>query len=77
MPGKYPFDILHDLEGRVGRAAREHARLIDAVISRNEEAAANATREHIYAGWKELAAAITTKPATAPTANHRALSNAA
>jgi len=60
---KYPFDIINQLGGRVGRAAHEHARIIDALVSRNEEAAATATREHIYAGWNELKAAIEADPA--------------
>jgi len=62
---KYPFDIINQLGGRVGRASNEHARIIDAVVSRNEDAAANATREHIQAGWAELKAAITADPALA------------
>jgi DNA-binding GntR family transcriptional regulator len=59
---KYPFDIISRLPGRTGRAAKEHARIIDAVVSRNAEAAANATREHIRAGWGELQAAIAANP---------------
>ena len=60
---KYPFDIIGQIPGRAVRAAKEHARVIDAVISRNTEAAANATREHIRAGWDELNAAIAANPA--------------
>jgi len=60
---KYPFDIINQLGGRVGRATHEHARIIDAVVSRNEEAAAAATRSHIFAGWNELKAAIEADPA--------------
>src|SRR5690606_41998023 len=60
---KYPFDLINQLGGRVGRAAHEHARIIDAVMSRDEDAAAAATREHIYAGWNELKAAIDADPA--------------
>jgi DNA-binding GntR family transcriptional regulator len=63
---KYPFDIIGRLAGRAGRAAKEHARIIDAVISRNAEAAANATREHIRAGWDELNAAIDANPELVP-----------
>lgn len=59
---KYPFDIINQLGGRVGRSASEHARIIDAVVSRDEEAAAAATREHIYAGWRELKSAIEADP---------------
>ena len=55
---KYPFDILAHLPGRTGRATKEHARIIDAVVSRNVEAAASATREHIRAGWAELNVAL-------------------
>jgi DNA-binding GntR family transcriptional regulator len=59
---KYPFDIINRLPGRTGRASREHARIIDAITSRNEEAAANATRDHIHAGWEELKAALAADP---------------
>jgi len=59
---KYPFDIINQIGGRVGRAAAEHARIIDAILSRNEEAAAAATRDHLRAGWDELTAAIAADP---------------
>ena len=59
---KYPFDIINQIGGRVGRASEEHARIIDAIVSRNEEAAAAATRRHICAGWDELKAAIDADP---------------
>lgn len=65
---KYPFDIINQIGGRVGRAAAEHARIIDAVVSRNEEAVAIATREHIRSGWEELRAAIEADPALAQSA---------
>jgi DNA-binding GntR family transcriptional regulator len=55
---KYPFDIINGIAGRIGRAADEHARIIDAVISRNADAVAAAVREHLYAGWEELKAAL-------------------
>lgn len=60
---KYPFDIINQIGGRVGRACTEHARIIDAVVSRNEDAAAAATRQHIQAGWDELKAALAADPA--------------
>lgn len=60
---KYPFDIINQIGGRVGRASEEHARIIDAVVSRNEEAAAFAVREHIRSGWNELKAALDADPA--------------
>lgn len=60
---KYPFDIINQIGGRVGRACAEHAKIIDAVISRNEEAAALATRAHIQSGWNELKTAIEADPA--------------
>jgi DNA-binding GntR family transcriptional regulator len=69
---KYPFDLIDQLSGRVGRSIREHARLIDAVVSRNEEAAATAIRDHIDAGWSELQAAIEDDPALLGAAPARA-----
>jgi len=62
---KYPFDIINQIGGRVGRASEEHARIIDALVSRNEEAAAAATRQHIRAGWDELRAALEADPSLA------------
>lgn len=59
---KYPFDVIVQIGGRVGRASAEHARIIDAVVSRNEEAAALATRDHIASGWDELKAALDADP---------------
>ncbi|RPI47145.1 MAG: GntR family transcriptional regulator [Betaproteobacteria bacterium] len=59
---KYPFDIINQIGGRVGRATEEHARILDAIVSRNEEALAAATRHHIRAGWDELRAAIDADP---------------
>jgi len=66
---KYPFDIINQIGGRVGRASTEHARIIDAVVSRNEEAAAVATRQHIQAGWDELKAALAADPALSQAAS--------
>lgn len=60
---KYPFDLIGQIGGRVGRAASEHARILDAVVSRNEEAAAIAVRAHIRSGWDELQSAIAADPA--------------
>lgn len=62
---KYPFDLLHRLPGRSARAASEHALIMDAVVSRNEEAAASATRSHIHSSWGELKAAIHADPSLA------------
>lgn len=62
---KYPFDIINQIGGRVGRASAEHARILDAVVSRNEEAAAIAIGEHIRSGWNELRTAIEADPALA------------
>ena len=66
---KYPFDFVSRLPGRSVRAVAEHARIIDAVVSRNEDAAASATRTHIYSGWEELKAAVATDPAIARSLN--------
>jgi DNA-binding GntR family transcriptional regulator len=60
---KYPFDLICRIGGRIGRSVDEHARIIDAVVSRNEEAAAAAIREHIHTGWDALKAAIDADPA--------------
>jgi DNA-binding GntR family transcriptional regulator len=62
---KYPFDFLGRVPGRCARAVGEHARIMDAVVSRNEDAAAIATRSHVRAGWEELKVAIATDPALA------------
>jgi DNA-binding GntR family transcriptional regulator len=69
---KYPFDLIDQLPGRVGRSTGEHASLIDAVVSRNEESAAKAIRDHIDAGWRELQTAIEDDPALLGAAPARA-----
>jgi len=61
---KYPFDLLFRTPGRTGQAAREHARIMDAVVSRNEEAAATAVREHLDAGWTALTSALAAEPSS-------------
>jgi len=55
---RYPFEVVSRLPGRPARAVREHAEIMDAIVSRNDEAAAAATRRHILAGWAELEAAL-------------------
>jgi DNA-binding GntR family transcriptional regulator len=50
------------LTGRIGRSVEEHARIIDAVVSRHEEAADHAVRTHIRNGWDELQAALKADP---------------
>jgi DNA-binding GntR family transcriptional regulator len=62
---KYPFDFIARVPGRCERAVAEHARIMDAVVSRNEDAAASATRSHIRAGWEELKVAIANDPTLA------------
>ena len=68
---KYPFDIINQIGGRVGRAAEEHSRILDAVVSRNEQAAIGATQAHIRAGWDELKAAIDADPSLGEPADAR------
>jgi len=63
---KYPFDLLFRITGRTGEAAREHARLIDALVSRNEDGAAAAVREHLFAGWAALKTEIETASTQTP-----------
>lgn len=60
---RYPFEHVCRLPGRGTRAVEEHARIIHAVLSRDEDAAASATRSHIRAGWEELKVAIAADPA--------------
>jgi len=62
---RYPFEFIARVPGRFGRAIAEHARIMDAVVSRNEDGAASATRSHIRAGWEELKVAIANDPVLA------------
>jgi DNA-binding GntR family transcriptional regulator len=64
---KYPFDIISQIEGRTGRAAREHTRIIDALVSRDQHAAAEALRVHIRSGWAELQATMSVEKSSADT----------
>jgi DNA-binding GntR family transcriptional regulator len=51
---KYPFDLINLVRGRPEQAVREHAAILRALASRDEQAALRAVRSHIDAGWKEL-----------------------
>ena len=55
---RYPFDLINQLKGRVGRAAEEHDELVNAFIARDSGAAMLATRRHIESGWAELLEAV-------------------
>lgn len=59
---KYPFDVIHAIRGRPGRAAREHARIVKAMAAGAEKAALAALRSHIAAGWAELDGHLKRKP---------------
>jgi DNA-binding GntR family transcriptional regulator len=52
---RYPFDALLTRPERTARALEEHARILDAVVSRDQDAAASAVRRHIQSGFDELA----------------------
>jgi DNA-binding GntR family transcriptional regulator len=51
---KYPFDIINAVEGRIERAAREHADMLEAILAGDPIAAMAAVRKHIVCGWDEL-----------------------
>lgn len=51
---RYPFDLINRLKGRVSRAAEEHDGMLAAIAAGDAAAAAEATRQHIEAGWLEL-----------------------
>src|ERR1043166_1333378 len=53
---KYPFDLINQIGGRMGRAASEHRRLLKAMKAGDKKAVVSALREHIDAGWSELQA---------------------
>lgn len=55
---RYPFDLINKLQGRVSRAASEHAELLEALIASDVAAAMLATRRHIETGWVELKEAV-------------------
>lgn len=61
MWAKYPFDLIHKIKGRPGRAVAEHRVLLRAFASGDEETAVEATRTHIEAGWRELSSHLKTE----------------
>jgi DNA-binding GntR family transcriptional regulator len=62
---KYPFDLIGRIDGRIIRAAREHTEILDAMLARDADAAREATRRHVYAGWEELQRQLAARPADA------------
>lgn len=58
---KYPFDLIHRVVGRPGRALREHAALLKALATRDTKAALAAARTHIEAGWTALMKSVDAK----------------
>lgn len=55
---RYPFDLINQVEGRIGRAVAEHAELLEAFARADVAAAVLATRRHIESGWLELERAM-------------------
>lgn len=55
---RYPFDLINQVEGRVSRAADEHDDMLAALIAGDTAAAMLATRQHIEAGFQELAESV-------------------
>lgn len=51
---KYPFDLIHRVEGRPERAVHEHAVLLKALAARDRDAALRAAQAHIETGWSAL-----------------------
>lgn len=51
---KYPFDLINVIDGRIQRAAEEHADIFDALTARDENAVLRAVHQHIETGWQEL-----------------------
>lgn len=51
---RYPFDLIHHVEGRVSRAADEHTALLEQLIQGDLPGAMLTMRRHIEAGWSEL-----------------------
>lgn len=51
---RYPFDVINAVGGRGDRAVREHEEILDALTSRDVQAAVMAMRKHIESGWDVL-----------------------
>ena len=51
---RYPFDVINRIEGRAGRAAEEHAELLQQMIAGDVAGATATTRRHIESGWEEM-----------------------
>lgn len=54
----YPFDLINQVPGRVGDAAKEHRELLEYLIAGDAPGAIAALREHINQGWQALEASI-------------------
>jgi DNA-binding GntR family transcriptional regulator len=58
MWAKFPFDLIHRIEGRPARLLEEHDVLFDALAAGDSDAAVRAVRAHIEGGWRELEAEL-------------------
>lgn len=55
---RYPFDLINEVPGRVGHAAKEHAELLECLIAGDSTGAVVAIRRHIDSGWEALRASL-------------------
>lgn len=51
---KYPFDLINRVEGRIHNAAREHAEIIEAILTADRTRLLIGLRDHILNGWREF-----------------------
>lgn len=51
---RYPFDLINAVAGRGKEAAKEHDKILNALLDGDISAAMLALREHIEAGWSLL-----------------------
>jgi DNA-binding GntR family transcriptional regulator len=59
---KYPFDLIHQVQGRPQRAVSEHAALLKTLAAGDVPGAVKATRAHIESGWRTLASGRNERP---------------
>lgn len=59
---RYPFDIINRVDGRVSRAASEHADLLERLVQGDSVGAMLTMRRHIEQGWDELCRATGRAP---------------
>lgn len=63
---RYPFDLINRIEGRIAVTAKEHAAIVQALVTKDEVGLLQAMNEHIHSGWRQLKTHIEQDSSKAP-----------